>query len=112
MANHGPDLLPGTPVVFGAILENQLKRLSLGPEFTGSLIKLDYLGLLNTALNNHPGTRHVAIISGSSKVGRLIEGEIRKAYAPYVDRYDFIYLGHLGIKIRVQRARLWSTPQG
>jgi len=37
----------------------------------------------------------VAIISGSSKVGQLIDKEIRATYAAHADKYDFIYLGHL-----------------
>ncbi|MDB4444515.1 PAS domain S-box protein, partial [bacterium] len=91
---HGDEIFPQTPVVFSTVLETQLKHLKLKQNFTGSLLQIDYRGLLNTALNNHPDTRHVAIIVGTSKTGRMFEAQIRPAYAPYANKYDFIYLGH------------------
>ena len=75
---HGDEIFPHTPIVFSAVLQNQLSRIKNHIELTGSLLKIDYLGLLNTALNNHPGTRHVVVVSGSSKAGRLMESQIRR----------------------------------
>jgi len=97
-AAHGDEIFPHTPIVFSAVLQNQLSRIKNHIELTGSLLKIDYLGLLNTALNNHPGTRHVVVVSGSSKAGRLMEGQIREVYEPYKDKYDFIYLGDLAMR--------------
>ena len=100
---HGDEIFPQTPVVFSTVLETQLKRLKLNSKFTGSLIQIDYRGLLLTALNNHPDTRHVAIIAGASKTGRMIDAQIRPAYAPYANKYDFIYLGHLPMSDMLDR---------
>lgn len=94
-ATHGDNIFPHTPVVFSAVLEKQLERLNPDRIFTGSLLKIDYVGLLNTALKNHPDAVNVAVITGASKVSRLIEDRARKAYAPYVEKYEFTYLGHL-----------------
>jgi PAS domain S-box-containing protein len=91
----GDEIFPNTPVIFSTIMKGQLKRLNLNPKHTGSLLKIDYLGLLNSALQNHPDTRHVVIISGTSKVGRLISTQSRNVYASYAEQYDFISLGHL-----------------
>ena len=91
---HGDEIFPQTPVVFSTVLETQLKKLKLKQNFTGSLLQIDYRGLLNTALNNHPDTRHVAIIAGVSKTGRMFEAQIRPSYTPFANQYDFIYLGH------------------
>jgi PAS domain S-box-containing protein len=94
---HGDEILPQTPVVFATILEKQVKRLKLDQRFTGSLVQIDFSGLLNIALNIHPDTRHVVIIAGASKLGRSIEELTRVVYKSYEYRYDFIYLGHLAM---------------
>jgi signal transduction histidine kinase/ABC-type uncharacterized transport system substrate-binding protein len=92
---HANDLFPQTPVIFSAILREQLKGLHLSPMVTGVLVDIDYAGLLETALKIHPQTRHVAIVNGASKTDLLFEKEFRKALAPYAERLDFIYLTRL-----------------
>jgi PAS domain S-box-containing protein len=98
VAAHGNEMFPEIPVVFNGVLETHIKSLKLDQRFTGCFIEIDYLGLLNTALNNHPNTRHIAIISGAAKVDRSVEKQARKAYSPYANKYDFIYLGHLPMR--------------
>lgn len=97
-ANQGKDIFPHTPVVFSAVLETQLKRLNLDENYTGSLMEIDYHRIFKTALKIHPDTRHIGIISGTSNPGRFIEKQSRDFFAPYEDKYDFIYLGHLPMK--------------
>ena len=94
---------PRTPVVFATVFDTHVKRLKLDQRFGGSLVQIDHVRLLNTALNNHPDAQQVAIISGASKVGRLIERQARKAYAPYANKYDFIYLGQLPVSSMLER---------
>ena len=89
---HGDEIFPQTPVVFSRIYETQLKRIKLDQRFTGCLLQLDYLRILNTALSNHPDTQNVAIIVGTSANGRMLESQIRPTYAPYANKYDFIFL--------------------
>jgi PAS domain S-box-containing protein len=103
VAAYRQDFLPHVPVVFSTVLKRQVERLDLDKKFAGGLAEIEFEGLLNTALSNHPDTRHVAIISGTSIVGRLIEKEIRAAYAAHADKYDFIYLGHLAMKDLLDR---------
>ena len=89
---HANDLFSKTPVVFSGVLREQLKGLNLGPMVTGVLADIDYAGLLESALKIHPRTRHVAIVNGTSVVGKLYEKEFRKALEPYARRLDLIYL--------------------
>ena len=72
---HDNDLFVQTPIVFSGILREQLKGLNLSPMVTGVLADIDYAGLLETALKIHPQTRHVAIVNGTSVVGKLYEKE-------------------------------------
>ena len=93
----GEELFPGTPVVFCTVNEFQYKQLQLDRKYTGTLLKIDYTGLLEVALRNHPSTRNVAVLAGTSKVGRSLEEHCRKVYAPYAKEYNFMYLGDLAM---------------
>ena len=95
VAVHGKDLFPHTPVVFSAIPRTQLKSIQLSSMMTGVLADIDYAGLLNTALEIQPQTRHVAVVNGDSVTDRLLEKEFREALAPAAKRLDFIYLTRL-----------------
>jgi len=95
IAGLDDDLFSGTPVVFSTVFESQRKRLDPEEKFTGSFLEIDYAGLWNTALNNHPDARNVVVISGTSKVSRLIEKQARKTYEPYANKYEITYLGSL-----------------
>ena len=79
MSTHADDIFPHTTVVFSAGLEGQIKRLK--PDHHYVLLEADCPGLMNTTLEDHPDSRHVAIISGTSKVERLIEEQSHNAYA-------------------------------
>jgi PAS domain S-box-containing protein len=103
--HHAGDLFPGVPIIFSLVPESQLKKLALNPMVTGVLADIDYVGLLNTALKIQPGTRHVAIVNGSSMADLFFEKEIRKALAPYKKRLDLIYLTRLPMADVLERVR-------
>jgi len=63
---HGDEIFPQTPVVFTAILKEQLKRLNIKANVTGVLADIDFVGLLDTALQIHPQTRRVVVVNGAS----------------------------------------------
>jgi DNA-binding NtrC family response regulator/ABC-type uncharacterized transport system substrate-binding protein len=95
---HGDEIFPQTPVVFTAILEEHLESLHLKPNITGVLADIDFVGLLETALNIHPRTQHVAIVNGASKTDVYFEKKIRNALQPYENRLDLIYLTRLPLE--------------
>ena len=64
---HGETLFPGVPVVLLSG-KKDLKNTNLKSNMTGLLTEIDVKGTLNLALKLHPGTRHIAVISGSSEV--------------------------------------------
>ena len=92
---HRDDLFQNIPVVFSGIPRTNIESLILPPETTGVLADIDYAGLLNTALEIHPETRHVAVVNGASHTDLLLEKGFRKALEPYTKQFDFIYLTRL-----------------
>ena len=92
---HHDDVFQNIPVVFSAIPQTNIESLSLPPEITGVLADIDYVGLLNTALEIHPETRHVAVVNGASSTDLAFEEGFRQAFEPYTKKFDFIYLTRL-----------------
>ncbi|MEE4242923.1 MAG: ABC transporter substrate binding protein [Desulfopila sp.] len=91
---HHDDFFQNIPVVFAATRTN-IAHISLPPETTGVLSDIDYAGMLNTALEIHPKTRHVAVVNGASHTDLFFEEGFRKAFEPYNKQFDFIYLTRL-----------------
>jgi DNA-binding NtrC family response regulator len=69
--------------------------LDLRDNIAGVVAAVDYVGQLETALKTLPQTRHVVIVNGTSKVGLFLAKQFRKAFEPYTNRLNFIYLGGL-----------------
>jgi PAS domain S-box-containing protein len=86
------DFFQNIPIVFSGITRENIESLSLPVEITGVLSDIDYLGLLSTALEIHPETRHVAVVNGASHTDLFFEKGFRKAFEPYSKQFDFIYL--------------------
>jgi len=89
------DFFQNIPVVFSGITQTVIEGLSLPPGITGVLADIDYAGLLNSALEIHPETRHVAVVNGASHPDLLLEKGFRQALEPYTRQFDFIYLTRL-----------------
>jgi signal transduction histidine kinase/ABC-type uncharacterized transport system substrate-binding protein len=62
-------LWPGTPVIFSVVDETGREEFPSG--FTGTNFWQDYLGTVRAALQLQPETRHLALVSGSSKADRF-----------------------------------------
>ena len=92
---HRDDLFQNIPVVFSGITQTNIESLRLPPEITGVFADIDYAGLLNTALEIHPETRHVAVVNGASGEELFLEKGFRQAFEPYTKQFDFIYLTRL-----------------
>ena len=86
---HGPDLFPGVPIVFGGVESKFVENRSLGPNVTGYLTDNNYTGTLDLALNLHPDTRQVVVVAGAGPVGREWSKACREAFKAYEEDRPF-----------------------
>lgn len=94
LARHRDDLFPEAPVVFMSDTES-IKDIGLIPNMTGVLSTIDVKGTLDLALRLHPDTRHIAVVSGASKMDHLYEAKSRQIFQEYEKRFTFTYLTDL-----------------
>lgn len=106
---HGDEIFPQTPVVFTAILKEQLKRLDIKANVTGVLADIDFAGLLDTALQIHPHTRRVVVVNGASRTDLFFENKIRKALEPFTNQLELIYLTRLPLGEIAEN--VWNLPE-
>jgi len=92
---HRDELFPGVPIVFVAVDERELRARRLPPDVIGVPIRMDLSGTLELALRLHPDTRRVFVIAGSAPFDAEWEAEARRAFRPYEDRLEFVYLSGL-----------------
>mgnify|MGYP001828381755 CR=1 FL=1 len=102
---HGDEIFPQTPVVFTAILKEQLKRLDIKANVTGVLADIDFVGLLDTALQIHPQTRRVVVVNGASRTDLFFEKKIRKALEPFTNQLELNYLTRLSLDEIAEKVR-------
>ena len=95
---HREDLFPGIPVVFAGVEQNYLKGWKTTPDVTGLFSFNSYKETLDLALNLHPGTKHVAVVSGAGKVGRTWGTNALEAFRTYEDRVEIVDLTGLPMK--------------
>jgi signal transduction histidine kinase len=86
---------PGVPIVFCAVDEQELKVRQLPPDVIGVPIKMDMAATLDVALQLHPTTQRVYVITGKSNFDRQWETEARRTFQSYVNKLEFIYLAGL-----------------
>jgi len=100
---HGEVLFPGVPVVILSE-KKDFKNNMLLPNMTGLLSEVDVKGTMDVALKLHPGTRHIAIISGSSEVDRLYEAVAWNVLKDYRDQFELIDLTGLPMEELLTKA--------
>ncbi len=102
---HGAEIFSGTPVVFSGVFKEELSRLELPANFTGTLADIDFAGQLEMILKIQPETRRVAIVNGASSIELSLETKIRKAFESHANRLDFIYLTRLPLGAVAEKVR-------
>lgn len=106
LIKYGDELFPKAPVVFVSDTES-IEDMGLKPNMTGVLSKIDAKGTLDLALRLHPDTRHIAVVSGASKMDHLFEEKTRQIFQEYEKRFAFTYLTDLPMdEILARVARL------
>lgn len=102
---HGPDLFPGTPVVFSSG-----PGVEAMPNSTGVISEIDFRSTLDIALGLQPETRHVFVLSGASEFDRYYRVLAREQFTGLDGRLTFTYLD--GLPMSEVLARVASLPAG
>ncbi|HSE92485.1 MAG TPA: ATP-binding protein [Methylomirabilota bacterium] len=89
---HRAALFDGVPVVFCAVDPALLPRLDAGSAVTGVSRRIDWTDALDLIMRLHPGTREVAIVTGSGAVDLRWEAEARRAFHGYRGEARLTYL--------------------
>ena len=89
------DLFPGTPVVFVAEKE-QIEDVPADMTGISETVKIEET--LNLALDLHPQTRQIVVISGSGEYDLFYETITEQIFKNYEDRFEFIYFTGLPVE--------------
>jgi PAS domain S-box-containing protein len=92
---HGNALFPGSPIVFCAVVKQQLEALKPPPNSSGVVAWVDVEGTLAAALKLQPRTRRVVVVGGIAKTDRALQQIAREALHPYEGQLEVTYLTDL-----------------
>jgi PAS domain S-box-containing protein len=106
---HGDQIFPGVPVVFGIVGKGELKTRQLKPNITGVADTVDFAGTLELALRLLPRTQRVVVISGGDELDKAFDRLVHQAYEPFGDRLEFKYLS--GLPMPVLLGEVASLPE-
>ncbi|MEZ4483432.1 MAG: hypothetical protein R2864_02160 [Syntrophotaleaceae bacterium] len=95
LLSFGDELFPGIPVVFCGINNSQENRLAGRTGFTGVAEEADLKGTLELALQLHPKTRQVAVVTDPTPSGRANLHRLRTLAPLFANRVDFLELAEL-----------------
>jgi len=83
LLRHRAEMFEGVPIVFCAVDPALLPRLDASSAVTGVSRRIDWTSSLDLIRRLHPGTREVAIVTGSGALDIRWEAEARRALADY-----------------------------
>lgn len=99
------ELFPDTPVVFCGINGYADEMIENRNNFTGVAEDYSIQGTLSLALNIHPRTKHIAVISGTSTSSLINQARFDQEIPIYKDRVDLIDLSRLNPRQLGQRLK-------
>jgi signal transduction histidine kinase/ABC-type uncharacterized transport system substrate-binding protein len=94
-------LWPDTPVIFSIV--DETGRTEFPPNFTGTNFSQDYLASVEAALQLQPETRHLAVVSGSSKQDRFNRTYALNQFKHLQKKVDLIEISGLSRNETIQR---------
>jgi PAS domain S-box-containing protein len=100
---HGNALFPGSPVVFCAVVKQQVEALKPPPNSSGVVAWVDVRGTLAAALKLQPKTRRVVVVGGIAKTDRALQQIAREGLRPYEGRFEVTFLTDLPMAEILQR---------
>ena len=98
-----------TPIVFVAVERPSPQVLAAGPGLTGIIRANTHRKTLDLALNLHPDTKEVFVISGTPEHDKRFETISRKELAGYEKRVRLTYLTDLPLHELMERVK--ELPQ-
>lgn len=98
------------PVVISAGFLGAAPPPKLGPRFTGTWMHTDAAATIDAALRLYPNTRHIAIVSGSSKFDRDRLADIQVELQGYKSKFDLMDLTDLPMNQLLGKLR--QLPEG
>ncbi len=90
----GQAIFPDVPVVFCSVSGYDPAMRQGGPPLTGLIEAIDIEATLEVALQLHPDTQEVAVITDMTRTGQALKAKAEAAFAGYRDRVQFRYLEH------------------
>jgi signal transduction histidine kinase len=109
LLKHRSDLFPDSPIVFIAVKRPTKEVLEAGPGLTGIIRANTYRKTLDLALNLHPQTEELFVISGTPEHDKRFETSAREELAGYERRLRITYLTDLPVSDLVNRVK--ALPQ-
>lgn len=107
LLKYRKELFVNVPMVY--IIEPKMAaKVRAQPNMTGIIGTAKAGDNLELALGLHPGTKHVAVVSGISAHDQFYEATARAAFKKYEDRLDFIYL--TGLSTNELLSKLSNLP--
>ena len=91
LLNYADQIFPGTPIVFCGLDRHQLGARSLPANVFGVLVKREFAPTLELALNLHPATEGVVVVSGTSEFDNSLLAAGAKR-VPSFRESGFVYL--------------------
>lgn len=92
---HRERAFPGVPIIYCAVDQREVKARRLPRDVIGIPIKMDLAATLDVALQLHPKTQHVYVITGKSEFDVQWEAEARRTFLAYQDKLEFVHLAGL-----------------
>ena len=103
LVKHGAELFPDTPVVFFETDSRQLAGHVRPPGIPVITGKVEIAKTLGVALELHPDTREVVVISGASQEDRALAEAARNDFQGFADRVEFTPLAGLPMEELLER---------
>jgi signal transduction histidine kinase len=105
LLKYRTDLFPGCPVVFLAVKRPSPEILTEGAGMTGLIQANSHRKTVDLALNLHPDTQNLFVISGTAERDKKFETVAREELAHYENRLKIIYLTDLPLDELVNRVK-------
>ena len=92
LLNEGRAVFPGVPIVFCGIDRREFGTRILPDTVTGVLLKREFAPTLRMALDLHPGTTRIVVVSGTSEFDVSLLAQAREEFREFEGRVTFTYL--------------------
>ena len=106
--DRGQGLFKDIPVVFCSVSGYQ-PWMRQGRQITGLLESIDIASTLEKALELHPATQNVVVITDMTRTGRALRVKAEAVFKAYRDRVRFRYLDNLTVEELIRSVETLST---